>query len=752
MASDAASGPRAPHRRGRRLPPLVLLLLLLAAAAPAAAQQLTPFQGRNAPLPGVTDVYVSAVVDHLVAVNDADYRFEAVLYMLLTWRDPRARLAVDTATEAALTNSSYNNGNGCAQLPCTTIYAWTANREARPTCCDDIWLPHFEFINDRVVRYGIRLPQDSSSDAVAWWVHIQGEFYTPLQFQSFPFDKQYLSVQVQYGNKFAPNSTINIIPSATGTQLYGPNTGDKLSGWTVEGVQILPFNLSSLDLLAAGDAGTLSNPSDPWPLNPTSPTQGPPGQNEFTGYLWQNGFEIYIEVHRVSLYYVITAILPIYINTCLALLVFSVSPRHLDTRLGIVVTLFLSLTALQFIIAAGLPSSQTVVPTQQLIIVSYCILAGIGVTSILVFWMVSLHRSRERQRRLARAKRAFTHRWHSVTSSLGLAASAVAAFKAKGAAGAAAGRSKGGGNGNGTAVQGSAPSVPSTRSAQGGVKGGAPRLRSRLQSSRVSWGSDVAKAANAAAGGAEPAPPGTTSGGSSGAAAGAMPASPFERAATGAAASKWQAAAGAAAQQAPALAGADSHVGSGVQLLPAQAPSSAAQPRTLETANTISGPQGGGMGVYGGGSFAERGSSDDDSDGGGGDDSGSDSSFNSRSRGPWPVAIQRPDARAEEAAAAAPEPAADEEEGGPQPRWWRRACCAGCGLAVGRPAAPGWLKLHLMQLRLMKEEMLDSQDYADFVARRIDKYIFWTTLAGFNIAVILIFAIQSTYQPTEPTP
>lgn len=48
MASDAASGPRAPHRRGRRLPPLVLLLLLLAAAAPAAAQQLTPFQGRNA--------------------------------------------------------------------------------------------------------------------------------------------------------------------------------------------------------------------------------------------------------------------------------------------------------------------------------------------------------------------------------------------------------------------------------------------------------------------------------------------------------------------------------------------------------------------------------------------------------------------------------------------------------------------------------------------------------------------------------
>jgi hypothetical protein len=41
--------------------------------------------------------------------------------------------------------------------------------------------------------------------------------------------------------------------AATGTQLYEPETGDKLSGWTVEGIQIVPFNLSSLDLLAAGD-------------------------------------------------------------------------------------------------------------------------------------------------------------------------------------------------------------------------------------------------------------------------------------------------------------------------------------------------------------------------------------------------------------------------------------------------------------------------------------------------------------------
>ena len=218
---------------------------------------------------------------------------------------------------------------------------------------------------------------------------------------------------------------------------------------------------------------------------------------------------------------------------------------------------------------------------------SYCILAGIGVSSILVFWMVSLHRSRERQRRLARAKRAFTNRWHSVTSSLGLAASAVAALKATSAA-----AGGGGGDGDGGGVQGSAPS---SASARGGLKAGAARLRpaARMQSARVSWGSEVA--ANAAAAGAAAAA-GNAGGTSGGGEQGAMPASPFEAAQPPAdrrAAGRGAGTAAAAAT--PALARADSHDGSGVQLLQLQPRSSAGKPAgQLEKRDTISGPQGGG--------------------------------------------------------------------------------------------------------------------------------------------------------------
>lgn len=49
--------------------------------------------------------------------------------MLLTWRDPRARAAVNASTVAAR-ESTYNNGQGCA-YPCTTIYSWTAGPDSQ---------------------------------------------------------------------------------------------------------------------------------------------------------------------------------------------------------------------------------------------------------------------------------------------------------------------------------------------------------------------------------------------------------------------------------------------------------------------------------------------------------------------------------------------------------------------------------------------------------------------------------------------
>lgn len=115
---------------------------------------------------------------------------QAVLYIYLSWDDARAAPAV--------ANASASGVQTCAR-PCSTLAVW----QPGVPCCDALWLPHLEFTNvqgfnqDRVMRYGIRL--DEGSGAVGWWAHVHGQFYTPMSFAAFPFDRQILLVGEREG-------------------------------------------------------------------------------------------------------------------------------------------------------------------------------------------------------------------------------------------------------------------------------------------------------------------------------------------------------------------------------------------------------------------------------------------------------------------------------------------------------------------------------------------------------------------------
>ncbi|GAB4813008.1 hypothetical protein N2152v2_000054 [Parachlorella kessleri] len=363
--------------------------------------------------------------------------FEAMLYFQLSWRDPRAQTAIENATAAAASDPGYNNGNGC-QFPCTSLFDWTPGT----SCCDGVFLPDLEFVNargfsqDRPDRWRVAVNEEPGNDAVIWWSYVLGEFYSPMQFHAFPFDEQKLLVQMQYGHRNA-SSPVRFIASATGTELYRPRTGDDLSGWNIKAVEILPYNFSHVagSIIRASAGATYSAPGDPWPINPANKSVTP-----FTSQLWTEGVDVVITVGRISNYYIIVALLPIAVNVWLCLLVFFISPRHLDTRLGVVVTMFLSLTAIQFVISSVLPSSSTVVPTQQLVIVSYAVLAIIGIMSIVVYFVITADRQRSQRERGRHASRAFTHRWttlvrgDSLASAAGMEAAAAVAAAAPGPA------------------------------------------------------------------------------------------------------------------------------------------------------------------------------------------------------------------------------------------------------------------------------------------------------------------------------
>ena len=137
----------------------VLCLTLLAAlVAPRRGQQTTPFLGQGYPPQGGATVYTSVIIDRLIDVAGADYRFEVVLFMLFTWEDPRARHAMIASSAAAAgmnasdfqalmdapgglggadantplaTNSSYT-----CRLPCSSLYAFVPGASL---CCDGVW-------------------------------------------------------------------------------------------------------------------------------------------------------------------------------------------------------------------------------------------------------------------------------------------------------------------------------------------------------------------------------------------------------------------------------------------------------------------------------------------------------------------------------------------------------------------------------------------------------------------------------------
>ena len=166
---------------------LLVLLCLAAALLPVARSQMSlPFTGQGLEPAEPVDVYVSAMLERLLDVDDKNYRFTNIVYVYLSWTDDRAHDLMMESTRA------YRNGTKeeCAR-PCSSDSMGSLSRESagfhyHDTCCDGIWLPTIEMLNvyelpeGRLQPYGII--KDEESDAVAWWVAIHATYFTPMDF------------------------------------------------------------------------------------------------------------------------------------------------------------------------------------------------------------------------------------------------------------------------------------------------------------------------------------------------------------------------------------------------------------------------------------------------------------------------------------------------------------------------------------------------------------------------------------------
>jgi len=153
--------------------------------------------------------------------------------------------------------------------------------------------------------------------------------------------------------------------------------GDVISGWDITNIRVVPMKESlqvELDFFV-GTYGNLSAAGDPAPIT------GVPGRQGYIGKAERVGFDIFIGINRLSEYYVLGIIVPTLLLVALSFITYIIPVDSLDARIGLNVTLFLALTALQFVINEQMPKSSYPTTVTKIIVVSY-IVVSFGVSHL----------------------------------------------------------------------------------------------------------------------------------------------------------------------------------------------------------------------------------------------------------------------------------------------------------------------------------------------------------------------------------
>lgn len=151
---------------------------------------------------GPTEVSVGSYLIDLRNVDDSKQSFEADIFYVLTWKDPRL---VSQQLPTSLT--------GCT------------------LALSSIWSPLPELVNERNVRR--RFEETATVDesgAVRHVQRIQGEFTVPLDLREFPFDSQKLSIEL-----VARNHTPDEVEFVLDELVTGMEENLTLTDWTIGG-------------------------------------------------------------------------------------------------------------------------------------------------------------------------------------------------------------------------------------------------------------------------------------------------------------------------------------------------------------------------------------------------------------------------------------------------------------------------------------------------------------------------------------
>ena len=322
------------------------------------------------------EVYLNIFLDRLLDVDAKQYMHESVILVGMSWRDPTARSTVQANSQAAWA------GNYSCSFPC-----WN-NVMNGGLCCDDIYLPSFSFSNiegfsqDRQVDSEIYLGTD---DSVLWVVTVLGRYYQPMSFKYFPFTTIDLIISLDFLDTsilVEGHPGVKVLPSAAGPRVFELGLGDDSPQWNVNNASIEVFEgpplLERLNKYSTQE----SAPNDPTPFNPSEDASTNWARN--SKYRREKIF-FTLEVSRFWQWNLVYGVLPVLLCAILGLLIFFQDPGDLGGRFSVIVTVFLALAAIQFVLNDSTPQSTYIQPLQQTILIIYLCFGLSAIESICVY-------------------------------------------------------------------------------------------------------------------------------------------------------------------------------------------------------------------------------------------------------------------------------------------------------------------------------------------------------------------------------
>jgi hypothetical protein len=269
---------------------LLLLTVMVFQAVPVDGCEVPPGIVAMRPDPeGVpTEIAVGVYMIDLLQLNDTEQSFDADFVLTLMWKDPRL---ADRDSQASLV--------GCS------------------VALEEIWDPHVIILNDRNLQGQFESPvRIEEGGVVRHTQRYQGELTTPLNLRDFPFDSQYLRLELVAG-RYSPEEVDFVLNPEIG----GRSENLTIADWSVfERGEVL-----------------------------IEPLYLEPQKRYIPRILYR------LEVTRNRGFFVIKVLIPLSLIVFMSWAVFWINPRYLPAQVGVSTSAVLTLIAFQFSLGYLLP-------------------------------------------------------------------------------------------------------------------------------------------------------------------------------------------------------------------------------------------------------------------------------------------------------------------------------------------------------------------------------------------------------------